>query len=354
MRSWTALRTAGTAGLLALLVSAAMLPALAAPGARQPVVPTLGVDLTLTTSPTPIVIAPPPTITPFPTLPANFVLPSPSPGACSPPLPLYAGARIAFTPGVNLRNLPTISGALVNYYAFETVLTVGDGPVCANGYNWWYLSGDGPAGWAIEGRPGRYFMELLPPEGGQCGPALPLQAGGQASTSNGLRVHDQPALSGRVLTVAAIYTIVDVLEGPRCADNLNWWRIRAPFDGGFMVEGWAAESMPGGDVLLAPLNYTPAPTGGTCYRPLRLLPGDRAAVTYTDGVPRNLRAAPSGDAPVLHALIAGVAFDIVSGPACVGSMNWWQVRLVATGEFGWLAEGRPGNYIFDILYQQGR
>ena len=58
-----------------------------------------------------------------------------------------------------MRNLPTLSGALVNYFIEAVSLTLTDGPVCADGYNWWHVTGSGQPGWVVEGKPGRYLMQ---------------------------------------------------------------------------------------------------------------------------------------------------------------------------------------------------
>ncbi|KXK23288.1 MAG: SH3 type 3 domain protein [Chloroflexi bacterium OLB15] len=338
-------RTALFASLTVLLATFALLVML--PASAQTVIPTI----------TPIVIVSP-TPTPLPpTLPPGFIYPSPSPTSCAPAMPLYAGANITLEPGVNLRNIPNLSGAVVNYYTIETVLTVLDGPVCAQGYNWWYVSGSGQPGWVVEGRSGRYFITLLPPPSSTCFPALNLSVGGEARMFTGVRVHEMPDVDSLTRTVALFDTTVQVLAGPICDGEMNWWYVRVPYgvtdqnaETTQFVNGWLGEGYPLENYWLEPLGVVPTPIN-YCPRALRLVAGDRAATTYSDGVPRSLRAAPSTSAAVIQPLIAGIAFDIIDGAAvCADGFNWWHVRLLVSGQEGWLAEGRPGNYWFSIIY----
>ncbi|MCS7072565.1 MAG: hypothetical protein NZM00_13745 [Anaerolinea sp.] len=240
---------------VAAQIGATLTPTRGGGPTRTPLLPIL---ITATPPGTP---PPPPTSTVYP-------LPAPE---CAAPLPFSFGQRVVLTPGINVRSLPSLSGAVVNYYTEEVVLTILDGPVCAFGYNWWRVGGVGEPGWVIEGRPDRYFLG-------------------------------------------------------------------------------AAAVTPLPTATLHPLTPTATPTI-FCHRPLRLGMGTRAAVTYRDGVPRTLRAAPTVSGAALQSLIAGVAFDIIGGPICADGYNWWNVQIVGTTLTGWLAEGLPGNYWFEIVIE---
>lgn len=259
------------AAALAVLIGLGMmiaLPVLAqlspptTPGFPANVTPPRTPQLPILITATPFGIPPPP--------PTNTVYPIPPP-PCVTPLAFSIGQRVVLTPGVNLRNLPTLSGGVVNYYTEEVVLTVLEGPVCAFGYQWWRVGGVGEPGWVIEGRPDRYFLS-------------------------------------------------------------------------------AAIGTPAPTLTPDPRTPTPVPTT-FCRRALRLGVGTRAAVTYTDGRPRTLRDRPSLAGAAVQSLIAGVAFNITGGSVCVDGYNWWPVQVVGTGLTGWLAEGLPGNYWFDIVIE---
>lgn len=326
--------------LIAAMLAAAGLFTLPAATA-QTVFPTL----TLLPSITPVIE---PTV--IPTLPPGFVLPVPTPNGCAQPLPLNPNALVSLIPGVSVRSAPSVSAALVNYYNSLTVLRVYDGPVCADGYNWWFVAGSGVPGWVIEGRSGRYFLTQLTEPGQNCPAPQPLTAGGNAVNSVNLALHEDPTTSSLGLSVIPARTLLTIVDGPACGEDMNWWQVTAPSGtGGQTVTGWVTEGM--GEELY--LGVYPPPTPDFfCRRALRLNPGTTAAVTYDDRVPRYLRSAPSVNAPVVQRLIGGVAFEITGAPVCMDSYNWFPVRILTTTITGWLAEGQPGDYWFNIITQR--
>lgn len=270
---------------------------------------------------------------------------------CAQPLPLTLGGEITLRGGVNVRSQPSLSGPLVNYYDHQVLLRVVDGPVCANNYNWWFVSGVGHPGWVVEGRPGRYFIDpYINPQTTNCAaPSATIRVGGELRTVTGSRLRETPGDGARVVTVVQPGMTLPVIDGPRCFEERNWWRVRTPYGGtNTLVEGWIAEGYPG-EYYVQGLTL-----GGdlqtACRAPLRLHAGSRAAVRYYDGVPRRLRAQPDTSAPLVAELLDGIAFDVINNDAvCSSGYNWWQVRILTTGLTGWLAEGLPGNYWFQVL-----
>ncbi|HLU10520.1 MAG TPA: hypothetical protein VK003_12705, partial [Oceanobacillus sp.] len=169
----------------------------------------------------PPTFTPLPSSTPVPTI--TIIPPSYTPPGCFAPLGFAPGTVVVLTPGVNVRNLPSLSGAVVNYYVEATVLTITDGPICADGYNWWRVQGAGNPGWVIEGRPGRYFLTSIsgtPDPSTLCYPPVELIVGERARVITGIRVHTRAELASLVMTVAPRGSLLEVLRGPVCADNL--------------------------------------------------------------------------------------------------------------------------------------
>jgi hypothetical protein len=290
-----------------------------------------------------------PTFTPVATIP---LLPTFTPYACFAPLSFSVGTLVALDPGVNVRNLPSLSGGIVNYYTEGQVLHITDGPVCASGYNWWRVEGAGNPGWVIEGRPGRYFLSAAiptPDASAICFAPLALNVGGRTRAQTGVEVHTNPGMSSLVVTVAALGTMMDLRGGPVCADNVNWWPVRLPFNN-TTITGWVAEGYPDNYWLAA--EFPAATATPFCHRALRLSVGTKVGVTYSDAVARSLRAAPARSAALVERLIGGVALEITGSPICADGYNWWPVRILSTDITGWVAEGTPGSYWFDIIYDQ--
>jgi hypothetical protein len=305
---------------------------------------------TATVQPTVPVITPVLTLTP--TYPVLLVTPA---TGCSAPLPLVIAGLATVRGGVNVRAIPSVSGALLNYFAEEKLVQVIDGPVCANGYNWWRVAGVGEPGWVIEGRPGRYLMQgIADPNTINCFPPQSgIRVNGSVIAITGSRVREETNINSRVITVAQAGTVMTVLEGPRCFDGMIWWRVRTRFEvTDTLVEGWVGEGYPG-EYWIGPAD-SPNATGTSipCARPLSWRLGTRAAVTYSDGVPRRLRAQPSTGGALVEELLDGVAFEVIDGtPVCSGGYNWWNVRILTTGITGWIAEGTPAGYWVQVIAQ---
>ncbi len=55
-----------------------------------------------------------------------------------------------------------------------------------------------------------------------------------------LNIRSGPGLDGRILAVLHSLDVFFVIDGPRCADDYTWFKVRAQG-----VEGWIAEGEPG-------------------------------------------------------------------------------------------------------------
>jgi hypothetical protein len=60
-----------------------------------------------------------------------------------------------------------------------------------------------------------------------------------SGTGSTLRLRSDPGLQSTTLKTVADGTLLKILEGPREADGLRWWRLQDLADG---AEGWAAET----------------------------------------------------------------------------------------------------------------
>lgn len=273
----------------------------------------------------------------------TFVTASPTAEFCITPLPLTQGDILLVTGGVIIRYGPTASSPYLAQYDTPREFVIVDGPVCNGGLTWWGISGQGITGWVSEGRGTRYWVRPLTTGGGrtECPAALKLVTGEGITLTGNVRLRAAPGLTNYTLTVAPAGSRVTVLEGPQCANDINWWKVRATVLD-VVYDGWMAENEPTGDLLVA---VTPAGDGTICDFPLNMRIGDRARVMYRDSSPKRLRNMPDLDGAVLADLVENVPLEIIGGPLCADTYNWWQVRVLTSNPVvGWMAEGGPANY----------
>jgi uncharacterized protein YgiM (DUF1202 family) len=135
-----------------------------------------------------------------------------------------------------------------------TEVTVLDGPVNADGYNWWLVrEPNGVEGWIVDFYGGQ--ITLVPSsifgttivdqmsEAAANPSMVSLLAVDDAVTvtlsdpRGSLRLRNGAGLSFRIISMLPNGTRLTVVEGPREADSLTWWQVRTP-EGNV---GWAAE-----------------------------------------------------------------------------------------------------------------
>lgn len=275
----------------------------------------------------------------------TYTHPTPRPTDCRAGLGFKPGDTVVLIPGIALRADPNPNSALLMQFEDRREFLVLDGPICRAGFNWWQLKGHGFTGWAAEGRADAYWLSLVRSADDAVTPCLTPQGlvpGSGFRVNYNVRVRVEPTTNALTLTVVPSGSSVTILEGPSCNEGYNWWRVRAVVVG-VTYDGWMAESDRfGDDVYIA---APPRPDGSICDFALNLRIGDRARVTYRDGVPKRLRVGPSLTAPILYDLVEGVPLEIIGGPICNNTYNWWQVRVLAsTPVEGWIAEGGPAQY----------
>lgn len=294
------------------------------------------------------------------------IAPTAVPGLCYPPLPFKVGDLIYIEPGVNLRNMADLSGALAWNTIYENrdegggviddpqavAVIIQEGPVCSDSYNWWRVVGTGNPGWVAEGRPdmaGGYFLtgpQIAEATAG-CQSAFPLSVGKPVDLVFNVRIRQDPSINARTKTVVPFKTPIQLLSGPRCIEARVWWYVRATVNN-FPYEGWMAEGEPDQQYIL-PENLA-ATVAEACDWPLRLTIGQRGYVEYNDTEPKALRAEPGVDSTLLVRLVDGVPFVIEGGPICRDNYNWWKIRVLdSVPVIGWMAEGGPANYWMTAL-----
>jgi WD40 repeat protein len=90
--------------------------------------------------------------------------PNPEPGVVYLPQRLTTDiqARVVQGPPIVQRSEPSDTGAVSGEIPAQAVVNIVTGPVCADGQMWWQVDYDGRVGWAVEGRDGSYWLEMIP------------------------------------------------------------------------------------------------------------------------------------------------------------------------------------------------
>jgi hypothetical protein len=246
------------------------------------------------------------------------------------------------TPGLPniLRTLPGKgwNSQIVGEIPANAVFTVlaGYAQQCANGMWWWLVSYGNMTGWTPEGDAwGTYWTEPYgaPPACAAPAPRLKLGAQGRVlpGLPNLLRSNPWKGTDSKTLGQIPAGGVFTVLDGPRCANNIQWWLVS--YNG---VNGWTGE----GELSTYWLEPLTSPNGCPADLPTRLWAGGWGRVT--PGLPNTLRGSASTYGTRLGQIPVGGTFTVISGPICADNIAWWQVTY--NNVTGWTAEGRWGQY----------
>jgi hypothetical protein len=120
---------------------------------------------------------------------------------------------------VNVRENPSLNATVATCLADGARLRIVEGPMAADGYEWWRLEG---LGWAA----GMYLSALAPS----------LEPGGKARVAAGtgscLNIRNAPSIAAPAGFCLPDGTSVRLVQGPFAADGQPWWQL----EGG----GWAS------------------------------------------------------------------------------------------------------------------
>jgi hypothetical protein len=172
---------------------------------------------------------------------------------CLTPLKLTRGEKFNITFNVRVRSEPSLEGVTQTVVASGSRVTILEGPVCADGYNWWKVRavvlGVTYDGWLAESSRARsqtYINPPTPEPGSICDFPLYLDIGDRVrviyNDRTPKRLRSAPSLSATVLYDLIQEVPMVIIGGPVCADTYNWWQVRvlASTD----VTGWLAEGGP--------------------------------------------------------------------------------------------------------------
>lgn len=135
-----------------------------------------------------------------------------------------------------------------------------------------------------------------------------------------LNLRSGPGLNFAIVGKLDKETTVILLEGPRKANGLAWWRVRTA-DG---LEGWSVERVDTEQTLQPPL-----------------VMGGEATVFPLSGDKLNVRAGAGRANNIVTQLEPGVIVTLIDGPQVADGFRWWKIRL-PDGVEGWAVDEAEG------------
>src|SRR5260221_7160664 len=79
----------------------------------------------------------------------------------------------------------------------------------------------------------------------------------------------------------------------------------------------------------------------------RMAVGQPGQVLHVDGRPLNIRDSGTLSAHAVGKIPEGTPFNVLAGPLCADSINWWRLRTATLA--GWAAEGDGDQYFIGPL-----
>ena len=172
---------------------------------------------------------------------------------------IYPGVVVQVRPGAanNWRQGPSLSSPVLGEFPGGTVLEVQSQATCADGINWYRVQFSEGTGWTAGGQNGAYWLDAIgvrptptipaptrtpipPPNDPVCQTPNPeLGPGVRAQVAPGVanNFRAAPTTNSRVLGIYPAGSVLDVLEGPVCADGINWYRVQSTESGGWTAGG---------------------------------------------------------------------------------------------------------------------
>jgi hypothetical protein len=235
----------------------------------------------------------------------------------------------------------------------DTSATIVNGPRTADGLTWWQLRGTVNGrpfdGWAAEKSPTgqTLLVQVAPPSVPEPPPATgKFKVGDGVVTQTIVRLRRTPGITGKpandVIADIAQGVRGTVTGGPQSVDSLTWWQVHTTLPTGTPVNGWIAESAPGGVPLIEKVTGSvappPPPQGSFAI-------GELATTTDTVRIRRTPGINNKPPEDTLGAFAPRATLNILEGPRTADGLTWWRVGGISqTGAsiIGWVAEKAPG------------
>lgn len=182
-----------------------------------------------------------------------------------------AGQQAFAAANVNVRRAPgyknKAGGDLLGNIPKGTAATVLAGPEAADDLIWWkvhstVVGGKQVEGWVAEVAPGGTVLlrTTKPQPARRAGPST-FQLGEAVSNvaQHPIKLRRSPGYSNKqaddILAELPAGASLTILQGPRQADRIQWWKLGGQLQGGESAEGWAAVSGARGLRFLAPSEF---------------------------------------------------------------------------------------------------
>jgi len=212
------------------------------------------------------------------------------------------------TDALNLRETASASGIIDAVLYTGDAVTIVDGPVSADGYDWYQVSTADGTGWVD----GEYLDTTVT---GSTSSDLTI-GGGYVVNTDALNLRADASTSATVDAVLATGDDASVLDGPVSADGYDWYQVSTSSGTGWVDGEYLATSVTVSTV-------TTSSTGlsiGSGY------------VVNTDAL--NLRTEATTSATVDAVMATGDAATVLDGPVSADGYDWYQVST--TYGTGWV------------------
>lgn len=154
---------------------------------------------------------------------------------------LSAGQNAIVGPGLSLRvrNEATTDGEMLGNLEGGAVVSIDEGPVCADGYNWYSVSNNGMTGWTAEGANGDYWLLYHVACSNSPATRLTTNMTATASGERTVNIRDGAGTENTQVVWAVAADDEFVVTGlPQCgASGLRWYPVRIDEKLGWIAEG---------------------------------------------------------------------------------------------------------------------
>jgi hypothetical protein len=204
-------------------------------------------------------------------------------------------------------------------------------------------------------------------------PRLTINGAARVTLTDGtpLRVRTEPG--GQIITELAEGTVLTVLDGPKCFNNMNWWQVRldslnlvgwsAEGDTDYFLEPWS--NSPSSIAVQPTATPTPPPSTTILLVTPQIAVNPNVLLLVPDGncqlaPAQNLRVSMSvlvrlepnstlavrtnvTDATPFTQMAGGTRGTIIEGPQCHQGYRFWKVTTSDSKITGWVVDGNAQN-----------